>query len=32
LAAVARKLRDPKVLADLRLATTATELYKAVAA
>src|SRR5215831_3676871 len=32
LAAVARKLRDPKVLADLRQATTASELYKAVAA
>jgi len=32
LAAVARKLRDPKVLRDLRLATTASELYKAVAA
>jgi len=32
LAAVARKLRDPNVLADLRLATTASELYKAVAA
>jgi nitrogen PTS system EIIA component len=31
LAAVARKLRDPKVLHDLRLATTASELYKAVA-
>jgi len=32
LAAVARKLRDQKVLADLRQATTASELYKAVAA
>jgi nitrogen PTS system EIIA component len=32
LAAVARKLRDPKVLRDLRLAATASELYKAVAA
>jgi PTS system nitrogen regulatory IIA component len=32
LAAVARKLRDPKVLHDLRGATTASELYKAVAA
>ena len=32
LAAVARKLRDPKVLKDLRGATTASELYKAVAA
>ena len=32
LAAVARKLRDPKVLHNLRLATTASELYKAVAA
>ena len=32
LAAVARKLRDPKVLHDLRLATTGSELYKAVAA
>src|SRR5262249_28086586 len=31
LAAVARKLRDPKVLHDLRLATSASELYKAVA-
>jgi PTS system nitrogen regulatory IIA component len=32
LAAVARKLRDPKVLRDLRQATTASELYKAVTA
>jgi nitrogen PTS system EIIA component len=32
LAAVARKLRDPKVLKDLRGATTASELYKAVTA
>jgi nitrogen PTS system EIIA component len=32
LAAVARKLRDPKVLYDLRGATTASELYKVVAA
>lgn len=32
LAAVARKLRDPKVLANLRQATTASEFYKAVAA
>lgn len=32
LAAVARKLRDPKVLSDLRRATTASELYKAVTA
>jgi nitrogen PTS system EIIA component len=32
LAAVARKLRDPKILADLRQATTVSELYKAVAA
>jgi nitrogen PTS system EIIA component len=31
LAAVARKLRDPKVLADLRMAATPSELYKAVA-
>ena len=32
LAAVARKLRDPKVLHDLRVASTPSELYKAVAA
>jgi nitrogen PTS system EIIA component len=32
LAAVARKLRDPKVLADLRQATTVSELYQAVVA
>jgi len=32
LAAVARKLRDANVLRDLRLATTGSELYKAVAA
>jgi nitrogen PTS system EIIA component len=32
LAAVARKLRDPKVLRDLRMAATPSELYKAVAA
>jgi PTS system nitrogen regulatory IIA component len=32
LAAVARKLRDPRVLHDLRMASTPSELYKAVAA